>query len=145
MSSDPEPTIKVTRGKDLTADAAQTAGTVRLLGVGKAVGATRIWMGRVRNQPGEWSDAHHHGDAETAGLLVAGHARIYYGEGFREYVDLEPGDFVYVPSHLPHIEGNLSETEPMEWVTARSPDNIIVNLPEAGREVHDRTTRQSKS
>jgi uncharacterized RmlC-like cupin family protein len=138
-----KPTIKLVRGRDLNSETAQTAGACRLTGVGKPIGASQIWMGRVRNQPGEWSDAHHHGDAETAGFLFSGRARIYFGEDYREYIDLEAGDFVHVPPNLPHIEGNLSETEPMEWLTARTPDNIVVNLGLSGREVHNRTLKRS--
>jgi uncharacterized RmlC-like cupin family protein len=139
MVTQRDPTITRIRGKDLIAQTAQTAGALRLTGVGEQVGAARIWMGRVKNQPGEWSSAHHHGDAETAGFLLAGHARIYFGDDYRQYIDLEPGDFVHVPPLLPHIEGNLSETEPMEWLTARTPDNIVVNLDQDGRQIHDRT------
>jgi uncharacterized RmlC-like cupin family protein len=140
VSTQTEPKIQLIRGKDLLeAETAQTEGALRLTGVGRPIGASAIWMGRVKNKPGEWSNAHHHGDAETAGFLLAGRARIYFGEDYREYIDLEPGDFVHVPPHVPHIEGNLSETEPMEWLTARTPDNIVVNLDRHGREVHDRT------
>jgi uncharacterized RmlC-like cupin family protein len=140
MSTDSHAKIQLIRGKDLLeAETEQTDGALRLTGVGRPIGASAIWMGRVKNRPGEWSDAHHHGDAETAGFLLAGRARIYFGDDYREYVDLEAGDFVHVPPHVPHIEGNLSETEPMEWLTARTPDNIVVNLDRRGREVHDRT------
>jgi uncharacterized RmlC-like cupin family protein len=144
MSTHTKPTIKLIRGKDLTSNTSQTTGTFRVTGVGKPIGASQIWMGRVKNRPGEWSEAHHHGDAETAGFLYAGRARIYFGEDYREYIDLEPGDFVHVPANVPHIEGNISETEPMEWVTARTPDNIVVNLGLSGREVHERTLKESQ-
>lgn len=71
--------------------------------------------------------------------FVAGRerARIYFGDGYREYVDVEAGDFVHVPPNVPHIEGNLSKEEPMEWRTARTPENIVVNLGVDGREIHD--------
>jgi len=143
MSRQTKPTISLVRGKDLISKTAQTTGSLRLTGVGKTMGASQIWMGRVKNQPGEWSDAHHHTGAETAGFLLSGRARIYFGKDYREYIDLEPGDFVHVPPRLPHIEGNLSETQPMEWVTARTPDNIVVNLGLSGREIHNRTVKRS--
>jgi len=43
-------------------------------------------------------------------------------------MDFEEGDFVFVPPYVPHIEGNRGDEEPLEWVTARTPDNIVVNL-----------------
>lgn len=122
--------IRVTRAGELSDQTGQTAGAKRVLGVGTATGATKIWMGQVSNEPGEWSGPHHHGEAETAGYVLSGHARIYYGEGYREYVDLEKGDFVFVPPNFAHIEGNRSDEEPLVWLTARTPDNIVVNLEE---------------
>jgi uncharacterized RmlC-like cupin family protein len=71
---------------------------------------------------------HHHGEAETAGFVMSGRARIYFGEDYEEYVDMERGDFCYVPAYLPHIEANLSDTEPLVFLTCRTPDNIVVNL-----------------
>jgi uncharacterized RmlC-like cupin family protein len=114
---------------ELSDDTAQTEGLPRLAGVSaETTGASSIWMGRPTGEPGMDSGPHHHGEAETAGYVLSGESRIYYGEAYDEYVDLGPGDFVYVPPFLPHVERNRSDTEPVEFVTARSPDNIVVNL-----------------
>jgi uncharacterized RmlC-like cupin family protein len=40
------------------------------------------------------------------------------------------GDFVFVPSHMPHIEVNMSTIEELVWLTCRTPDNIVINLPD---------------
>ena len=61
--------------------------------------------------------------------MLNGHVRVYFGEGFKEYVDAGPGDYIFVPAYLPHIEGNVTD-EPAEAVLTRSPDNIVVNLAE---------------
>jgi uncharacterized RmlC-like cupin family protein len=91
-------------------------------------------MGRVTGPPGMDSGPHHHGEAETGGYVLSGSARIYYGENYAEEVDLFPGDFIYVPGFIPHIETNLSKTEPIEFVTCRFPGNIVVNLdPETNK------------
>ncbi|WP_234343166.1 cupin domain-containing protein [Streptomyces fulvoviolaceus] len=92
--------------------------------------ATRIWFGKVSNEPGYRSLPHHHGEAETGGYVLTGHARIYFGEGFREFVDLYEGDFVFVPPHMPHIEVNMSTSTQLVWMTTRTPDNVVVNLPD---------------
>lgn len=128
--------ITLIRADEIGDETAQTAHCLRLVGVGERVGASRIWMGRVRNTGGQWSAAHHHGEAETAGFMLSGNARIYFGEDFEQYVDMAPGDFCHVPPFVPHIEGNLSDTEPCEFLTARTPANIVVNLPVDGYEVH---------
>jgi uncharacterized RmlC-like cupin family protein len=122
--------IKVTRKEDLDKNTAQSPGAIRMAGVTSESGAKHIWFGKVHNDPGTRSVPHHHGEAETAGYVLKGRARIYFGQDYKEYVDLNEGDFVFVPPYLPHIEVNLSDTEPLDFMTARSPDNIVINLPE---------------
>src|SRR5687767_6596714 len=95
---------------------------------GKGDGSQRLWMGRVTGQPGMNSGPHHHGEAETCGYVLSGSCRVYYGDGFTEYVDLNAGDFIYVAPYVPHIEMNPTD-QPVEFVTVRTPDNIVVNLP----------------
>lgn len=124
--------VRVIRGASLSEQTGQTAGAQRLVAIGPdadaAAASNRLWMGRVENEPGMRSVPHHHGEAETGGYILSGHARIYFGEGYQTYVDLETGDFCYVPAYLPHIECNLSQTEPLTFLTCRTPDNIVVNL-----------------
>lgn len=121
----------VTRAGAEHDDTSHSGGARRLTGVGpRSTPATRIWFGRVSNEPGYRSFPHHHGEAETGGYVLSGRGRIYYGEGFTEYVDMEPGDFVFVPPFMPHVEVNLSAVEELVWLTARTPDNIVVNLPD---------------
>ena len=121
--------LKVIRAVDLTEGTGQTQNALRRAGVSMAnTDASRIWLGKVHTPAGYASDAHHHGEAETAGYVLRGRAYILHGEGYRERVDLEEGDFVFVPPNTPHIEGNASDTEELIWMTARTPDNIVVNL-----------------
>lgn len=112
-------------------DTAQSGGAVRVSGVSpQHTPATKIWYGRVSNEPGYRSLPHHHGEAETGGYVLTGVARIYYGEDYQQYVDMKEGDFVFVPPFMPHIEVNMSTTEELVWLTSRTPDNIVVNLPD---------------
>ncbi|MBB3664458.1 putative RmlC-like cupin family protein [Prauserella sediminis] len=109
----------------------QSGGAVRVSGVSpQHTPATRIWYGKVSNEPGYRSLPHHHGEAETGGYVLKGRARIWYGENYQEYLDMSEGDFVFVPPFMPHVEGNMSTTEELVWLTCRTPDNIVVNLPE---------------
>jgi len=125
------PMLKVVRSVDLTEVTSQTQHALRRAGVSSQnTGASQIWLGKVHTPAGYASDAHHHGVAETAGYVLKGRAYILFGEGYRERVDLEEGDFVFVPPHMPHIEGNASDSEELIWMTARTPDNIVVNLGE---------------
>ena len=72
---------------------------------------------------------HHHGEAETAAYVLKGRIRVYFGEDFKEYVEAGPGDFIFVPAHMHHIEGNPYD-EPAEAILSRGPDNIVINLGE---------------
>lgn len=40
---------------------------------------------------------HHNGDRHVYGHVVRGHAELEYGPGGDESVDLDAGDFIYVP------------------------------------------------
>ena len=107
---------------------AQTPGMVRRPGIDSATaGVKKIWMGHVTGAPNDQGPAHHHAEAETAAYVLKGHVRVHYGDGFEQYVEAGPGDFLFVPPHLPHIEANPYD-EPFEVILCRSPDNIVINL-----------------
>ena len=119
----------VTRAGLEDANTADSGGAVRVSGVSiQHTPARRLWFGKVRNDPGYRSVTHHHGEAETGGYVLSGKARIYFGDKFEDYVDMETGDWVFVPPFMPHIECNRSRSEPLTWLTTRTPENIVVNL-----------------
>ncbi|WP_028927295.1 cupin domain-containing protein [Pseudonocardia acaciae] len=119
----------VTRSGEEERGTGQSGGAVRISGVSaQHTPATRIWFGQVSNEPGYRSLPHHHGEAETGGYVLRGSARIYWGEDYSEYLDMRQGDWVFVPPFMPHVEANMSTTEELVWLTARTPENIVVNL-----------------
>lgn len=121
--------FKVNRAADQTGDTGQTLNARRISGVSKENSAAdKIWFGKVYTGPGEVSDAHHHGEAQTGGYVFKGRGYIRYGDRYENIVYMEEGDFVFVPPFMPHIEGNASKTEELIWMTTRTPDNIVVNL-----------------
>lgn len=121
----------VTRAGEESTTTGQSDGVTRISGVSpQHTPATRLWFGRVWNEPGYRSSPHHHGEAETGGTVLRGHGRIYFGEDYAEYIDMTEGDFVFVPPYMPHVEANMSTTDELVWLTCRTPDNIVVNLDE---------------
>lgn len=121
----------VTRALALDDSTQQSGECVRRSGVSpQNTPATKIWFGRVSNEPGHRSPPHHHEECETGGYVLKGHGRIYFGEDYSEYVDLHEGDFVFVPPFMPHVEVNMSTTEELVWLTCRTPDNLVTNLPD---------------
>lgn len=117
-------TVAVVRGAELDG----ATGQIKNLPMRTGVETPQFWLGRATGAPGQDSGAHHHGEAQTAVYVLSGHTRIFYGDRYREYVQLGPGDFMYVPPFLPHIERNSSDTEPVEFVALRTPRNIVVNF-----------------
>lgn len=119
----------VTRAGQEDAETAQSGDCVRVSGVGpKHTPATKIWFGQVSNMPGYRSLPHHHGEAETGGYILRGEGRIYFGDGYKQYIDMTAGDWVFVPPYMPHVEANMSTTDELVWLTTRTPDNIVINL-----------------
>lgn len=119
----------VTRGGEEDTNTAQSGDCVRVSGVSiQHTPATKIWFGQVSNVPGYRSLPHHHAEAETGGYVLRGHGRIYFGEDYSEYQDMLAGDWVFVPPFMPHVEANMSVTEELVWLTARTPENLVVNL-----------------
>ena len=120
--------VKVVHGTQPASTTTQTRGMERRPGIdSNTAGASQIWLGQVTCAPNTMGPPHHHGEAETAAYVVKGHVRVYFGEDFKEYVEAGPGDFIFVPAHLPHIEGNPYD-EPAEAILSRGPDNIVINL-----------------
>lgn len=113
----------------------QTEGLLRLEGVGPTTTpAKALYFQTAINEPGTRSLPHHHGEAETGAYVAEGHGRIYFGEGYGKHVDMFPGDFAYIPPYMPHVEANMSTTERLVWMTARTPDNIVIDLDEVDDE-----------
>lgn len=118
----------VVHGTRPPSDTAQTPGMERRPAIdASSVGASKIWFGTVTSEPNHKGPPHQHGEAETAAYVISGHVRVHYGENFEESVEAGPGDYLFVPAHLWHIEENPYD-EPSEQFLARGPDNIVINM-----------------
>ncbi len=110
---------------------AQTPGMSRFAAIsGDAVGAHALWMGRTHVAPRATSGPHHHGHSETGIYVVSGTPAFIYQEAGREVrIETRPGDFVYVPPHVPHVETNEHSDEEAVVVIARTTQEaVVVNL-----------------
>src|SRR5215831_4241681 len=96
---------------------------------GKNVGAKALSMNVATIPPGGVACAHIHVGFEVMLYILEGRVRHEYGEGLTERVDHEAGDFIFIAPGVPHEVFNLSDTEPVVAVVARSSadewDNIV--------------------
>ena len=74
---------------------------------------------------------HHHGQQDTVVFVLEGEAIVRWGDRGEYRATVRAGDFLHVPSWLPHQELNPSTTTAFRWVVVRStPEPIVVNLPD---------------
>ena len=111
-----------------TTGTAQTSGMTRLAALsGETVGAQAMWMGETHMAPGMASGPHHHGQSETGIYVVSGHPEFIHVEDGREVrLRTKPGDYVYVPPFVHHIESNSQSDEEAIVVIARTTQEAIV-------------------
>jgi uncharacterized RmlC-like cupin family protein len=84
----------------------------------------------VTIDPNARTGAHHRGDVESLIYVVNGRARLRLGEHLEFVAEAGPGDFIYMPPHVPHQKINPSD-QVLHCVLARSGQQALVfNLVE---------------
>lgn len=104
----------------------------------KNVGSSRLSMNVATIPPGGVAYAHIHVDFELMLYILQGRVRHEYGPGLTKTVENEAGDFIYIEPGVPHEVFNLSDTEEVVAVVARSDANEWQNIIP-----YDRNTGQS--
>ncbi len=84
------------------------------------VGSTRLSMNVATVPPGGVAKAHIHVGFELMLYILQGRVRHEYGSGLTKRVDNQAGDFIFIEPGIPHEVFNLSDTEPVIAVVARS-------------------------
>jgi uncharacterized RmlC-like cupin family protein len=101
----------------------------------ESAGAQALCMHLLDMPPGAVALAHLHEAHETAILILSGRARMRYGEGLGEELEVGTGDFLYIPAGMPHQPFNPGD-EPCRAVIARTDPNeqeSVVLLDDEGR------------
>ena len=86
----------------------------------KNVGAKKLSMNVATIPPGGVAYAHIHVDFEVMLYILQGRVRHEYGPGLRKTVENQAGDFIFIEPGVPHEVFNMSDTEPVVAVVARS-------------------------
>jgi uncharacterized RmlC-like cupin family protein len=84
------------------------------------VGSKKLSMNVATIPPGGVAFAHIHVDFELMLYILEGRVRHEYGPGLKSVVENEAGDFIFIEPGVPHEVFNLSQTEPVVAVVARS-------------------------
>jgi uncharacterized RmlC-like cupin family protein len=95
----------------------------------KNVGSQKLSMNVATIPPGGVAHAHIHVGFEVMLYILQGRVRHEYGPGLRMAVENGPGDMIYIEPGVPHEVFNVSDSEPVVAVVARSDasewENII--------------------
>ncbi|MGH7177532.1 MAG: cupin domain-containing protein, partial [Tepidisphaeraceae bacterium] len=87
--------------------------------------------------PGGVAFAHIHVDFEVMLYIVEGRVRHEYGPGLTKSIENQAGDMIYIEPGVPHEVFNMSKTEPVVAVVARSDadewQNIVSYDRKSGR------------
>jgi len=125
--------VRVVKPFQFDDQTAQTTGMRRLAAISHVlVGSEALWAGVMLAEPDTASSVHHHGPLETAVYVVSGRSKVRWGNRLEHEVDLEAGDFLFIPPYAVHQEINPSPDQPTKWVVVRSgPEAVVVHLTKA--------------
>jgi uncharacterized RmlC-like cupin family protein len=102
----------------------------------KNVGARKLSMNVATIPPAGVAYAHIHVDFEVMLYILEGNVRHEYGPDLSLSVENKAGDFIFIEPGVPHEVCNMSDTEPVVAVVARSDASEwehIVDYPSARR------------
>jgi len=95
---------------------------------GKNVGARQLSMNVATIPPGGVAYAHIHVGFEVMLYILKGNVRHEYGDGLRHVIENTAGDFIFIEPGVPHEVFNMSDTDPVVAVVARSDPSEWQNI-----------------
>jgi uncharacterized RmlC-like cupin family protein len=84
------------------------------------VGSRKLSMNVATIPPGGVAAAHIHVDFEVMLYILQGRVRHEFGPALEHAIENEAGDFIFIEPGVPHEVFNLSATDPVVAVVARS-------------------------
>lgn len=116
-------------------------GLTYFTGISKeSVGSEGVCLHVLTIPPGGRANAHYHDGHESAIYMVSGRAEQLWGLQLENHDQIQAGNYVYIPSGVPHVVWNPSETENAVAVIARTDPNeqeSVVLTPELEAVVTD--------
>ena len=99
----------------------------------KNVGSKKLSMNVATIPPGGVAGAHIHVDFEVMLYILEGRVRHEYGDQCRKTIENQAGDFIFIEPGVPHEVFNVSDTEPVMAVVARSDASEWAHIVEYDR------------
>jgi uncharacterized RmlC-like cupin family protein len=109
-----------------------------------SAGAKGLCLQLASLPAGARARAHQHDRHESAVYVIEGGLVLWSGERLEHRLVARRGDFIYIPTGLPHLVANGSDTETAVAVLARTdPDEQedVTELPDLAALPHLRTER----
>lgn len=94
----------------------------------KNVNAKKLSMNVATVAPGAIAYAHIHEGFELMLYIMQGRVKHIFGETLQHTLENEAGDFIFIEPGVPHEVFNLSDTEPVIAVVARSDASEWANI-----------------
>ena len=106
--------------------------------VAETVACEKLALQLVRIQPGVRSQAHSHGEHESAAYVLEGEVVTWYGDELLKHVTARPGDFVFIPPNTPHVAANYGEVEAVALMARSDPaaQEDVKTFPKLDRLAH---------
>lgn len=89
----------------------------------RTVGSAELSMNLATVPPSGIAAAHIHVGFEVGLFILQGRVEHKYGEGLKQSLVNQAGDFIFIKAGVPHEVYNLSDSEPIVAVVARSSPN----------------------
>jgi uncharacterized RmlC-like cupin family protein len=109
------------------------------------VGARQLSMNVARIPPGGVAAAHIHVGFEVMLYILEGRVRHEYGPNLEHSVVNEAGDFIFIEPGVPHEVFNVSDTDPVVAVVARSDASEWEHIVPYVRKRHRESARGNDS
>ena len=99
----------------------------------KNVGSSKLSMNVATIPPGGVAYAHIHVGFELMLYILEGNVRHEYGPGLKHVLENKAGDFIFIEADVPHEVFNISDTDPVVAVVARSDASEWENIVDYDR------------
>ncbi len=100
----------------------------------KNVPARSLSMNLARIPPGGVAYAHIHVDFEVMLYILEGRVRHEYGPHLRHSIENQAGDFIFIEPGIPHEVFNVSDTDEVVAIVARSDASEWENIVDYDRD-----------